>query len=153
MDTRPVYHEHALFPAPIATPMSFELILPELPVRFMNDDHAHARELLIAMVEGAGHDAADLGSVCRAFYEHNRAHFAREEAAMQATGFPPISIHKAEHRQALDWLESLVSQAESGPVSQALRQSITIDLPAWYLRHIQTMDAVTANWISAHGAD
>lgn len=133
--------------------MTFELILPELPVRFMNDDHAHARELLIAMVNGAENDLAGLSSVCRAFYEHNRAHFEREEAAMLATGFPPMAVHKAEHGQALDWLESLARQAESGAESQSLRQAISIDLPAWYLRHIQTMDAVTANWISAHSTD
>jgi hemerythrin len=122
----------------------------------MNQDHEHARELLETMVELAGNpdaDAAELGRVCRAFYEHNREHFGREEAAMQATGFPPLHVHQSEHGHALNWLDSLARQAEAGPAGEALRRAIVEELPAWYLRHIQTMDAVTANWIAAHSAD
>lgn len=134
----------------------FQLTLPELPVSFINEDHAHARELLEVMVSLASDPNApniDLGKSCRDFFEHNRVHFGREEAAMQATGFPPYRVHKSEHDNALNWLDDLARQAESGPASEALRKTIVVDLPAWYLRHIQTMDTVTANWISAHSAD
>jgi hemerythrin len=132
---------------------SLEMSLPDLPIRFMNEDHAHARELMDAMVTGVESGATDLSALCRAFYEHNREHFGREEAAMQATGFPPYDMHKSEHARALDWLDTLAKQAESDPVSPALHQAICVELPDWYLRHIQTMDTVTASWIAAHSAD
>ncbi len=153
MDAQAWFPEHSPFATRIVMPKPFTLVLPNLPVTFMNDDHAHARALLEAMVAGVETGDARLGKTCRAFHEHNREHFDREEAAMQATGFPPYAVHKAEHTQALTWLDSLASQAETGPVSPALRQAIGVELPAWYLRHIQTMDTVTANWIAAHGTD
>jgi hemerythrin len=145
-----------LYFADVAMQDAFILDLPELPVRFMNTDHTHARELLERMVELASNPdavATDLGLTCRAFLEHNRAHFGREEAAMLATGFPPYAVHKAEHGNALAWLADLASQAESSPTSASLRQAISRELPDWYLRHIQTMDTVTANWIAAHSVD
>ncbi len=122
----------------------------------MNEDHEHARQLLermMTLVSEPGTDNGELGKTCRAFHEHNREHFGREEAAMQATGFPPFPVHQSEHINALNWLDSLAGQAEADPGSEALRRAIVEELPAWYLRHIQTMDAVTANWIAAHIAN
>jgi hemerythrin len=122
----------------------------------MNQDHEHARSLLermIALVTGPDAGDGELGRTCRAFHEHNREHFGREEAAMQATGFPPFPVHRSEHISALEWLAQLAAQAEADPASSSLRQAISEELPAWYMRHIQTMDAVTANWIAAHSAD
>lgn len=133
--------------------MSFSLTLPVLPVQFMNEDHAHARELLLRMIAQANSGDPDLSQTCRAFVEHNREHFGREEAAMQATGFPAFQVHKSEHTQALGWLADLAEQAGNGPPGQALCTAISRELPAWYLRHIETMDTVTANWINAHGTD
>lgn len=120
----------------------------------MNEDHEHARQLLermMALITEPGADSGELGSTCRAFLQHNREHFGREEAAMQATGFPPYPVHQSEHGNALGWLEHIAALAENQPESDALRRAILDELPAWYLRHIQTMDAVTANWIHAHG--
>jgi hemerythrin len=111
-----------------------QLNLPQLPVSFMNQDHEHARELLetmVRLVSAPESDAAELGRACRVFYEHNRDHFGREEAAMQATGFPPYAVHKTEHGNALNWLDDLAGQAERGPASDALRHAIVEELPAW----------------------
>lgn len=133
--------------------MPTSITLPQLPVSFMNEDHEHARHMLermMALLSEPGTDAGELGKACRAFLEHNREHFGREEAAMQATGFPPYPVHQSEHTNALSWLERLAVQAETAPESESLRRAILDELPAWYLRHIQTMDAVTANWIDAH---
>lgn len=136
--------------------MTVSLTLPQLPVAFMNEDHEHARQLLermMALLSEPGAEIGQLGKTCRAFLEHNREHFGREESAMQATGFPPYPVHQSEHSNALGWLERLAVQAEADPDSESLRRAILEELPAWYLRHIQTMDAVTANWIDAHSTD
>ncbi len=125
--------------------------LPSLPVPFMNQDHDHARQLLetmLVLLDQAPANQAELARVCREFVEHNRAHFAREEAAMKETAFPPYPVHKAEHEHALGYLDQLAREVENGPPSPAWLQAIRLDLPDWYLRHIQTMDSVTARWIA-----
>lgn len=117
----------------------------------MNDDHEHARTILIDMIDLANDRTAapsEMAKLCRAFFEHNQAHFGREEAAMKAAAFPPYPMHKNEHDRALEQLEKLACQAEQGSLNQEQLKTIREDLPSWYLRHIQTMDAVTARWIA-----
>jgi hemerythrin len=127
--------------------------LPQLPVAFMNDDHAHAAEQWEAMLAALDHNPADVESLLTAseeFLRHNREHFQREEAAMRASGFPPYTVHKQEHDRVLAWLEGLVASIRAGEDSTALRRVIRHDIGDWLLRHVQTMDQVTARWIDAH---
>ncbi|MDD4880811.1 MAG: hemerythrin family protein [Gallionellaceae bacterium] len=130
--------------------------IPRLPVDFMNEDHDHAAEQLAAMraaVPAFADDHATLAQACRAFIDHNREHFAREEEAMQVTGFPPYTVHKGEHDRALAWLDGLADSIASGGADiETVRGVIEHDIPAWFIQHIQTMDWATANWISSHQA-
>ncbi len=133
-----------------------DIEIPRLPVGFMNEDHDHAAEQLAAMLAalpGFAHDRAPLARACRAFLDHNREHFAREEEAMQATGFPAYTVHKGEHDRALAWLDDLTNRIASGGSDiDTVREIIENDIPAWFIQHIQTMDWATANWISSHPA-
>lgn len=127
--------------------------VPTLPIAFMNDDHVHAAEQLEAMQTALVTYTENPGRLvlaCREFLDHNRAHFAREEAAMQAAGFPPYPVHKQEHEQVLAWLENLTGALETGVALETARQAVEQEIPGWFLRHIQTMDSVTANWLAAH---
>lgn len=129
-----------------------DLDLPKLPVDFMNDDHAHAEDLWRAMrVALADYPSRTepLAAACRAFLDHNRAHFGREEAAMQASAFPPYPVHKAEHDRVLTTLEELAKAASSGADPESLRRAIELDIPTWLVQHVQSMDLVTARWIAA----
>lgn len=126
--------------------------VPILPVAFMNDDHVHAAEQLDAMLAALASYAENPGLLARAsreFLDHNREHFAREEVAMQAAGFPPYPVHKQEHEQVLAWLENLTNAMEGGIEPATARRAVEEEIPAWFLRHIQTMDSVTANWLAA----
>lgn len=69
---------------------------------------------------------------------------------MRATGFPPYGIHKHEHDRVLAWLDDLAGRIESGTDDASVRQAIEQEIPDWLIRHIQTMDAVTATWLAAH---
>lgn len=124
--------------------------IAKLPVAFMNDDHAQAAaelETLQALAVTADRDA--LAAATRQFLLHNQQHFAREEAAMQATAFPAYLVHKAEHDRVLEWLGGLVAMLDAGRDDTALRQVVLDEIPAWLGRHIETMDRVTAGWITA----
>lgn len=128
---------------------------PKLPVAFMNQDHDHAAEQLETMstvLSAYPYSREPLAQACRAFLEHNRAHFAREEAAMQSSAFPAFAVHKGEHDRVLLWLESLTEVIEAGLDIETIAQAIEHDIPAWFVRHVQTMDWATANWIANHAA-
>jgi hemerythrin len=130
-----------------------EISLPLLPVAFMNEDHAHAETLWKAMRVALAcypTQIEPLASACRAFLEHNRDHFGREEAAMLQTSFPPYPVHKAEHDRVLAQLEELVTTADSGMADASLQRAIEQEIPSWLLQHVQSMDTITARWIAAH---
>lgn len=130
------------------------LEIPRLPVQFMNDDHDHAAALLAAMqaaLPAYAGDRSPLALACRAFLEHNREHFAREEVAMQASGFPPYPVHKNEHDRTLAWLAELTDAIAAGSADpETVIRAVDRDIPAWFIQHIQTMDWATANWIANH---
>lgn len=82
--------------------------------------------------------------------EHTRAHFAREEAIMDATSFFAAAVHKAEHQRVLAELERVADRLEAGDTASA-RAYVADDLPAWFLQHRNTMDLVTASFARQHG--
>jgi hemerythrin len=127
--------------------------IPVLPVAFMNDDHALAASQLDTMQSALalyGSDRAPLANACREFLQHSREHFAREEAMMQETGFPPFAIHKSEHDRVLAWLEALTQAIEAGSDTSAVSAAVMHDIPDWFVRHIRSMDNATAAWAAAH---
>lgn len=130
-----------------------ELTLPQLPVAFMNEDHAHAEALWCDMRAALSEAPADIGrfvTALRAFLEHNRLHFAREEEAMQRFAFPPYTVHKAEHDRVLAELADLLAAAEAGKGTEQFGRAVEHDIPTWLQQHVQSMDLVTARWIAAH---
>jgi hemerythrin len=82
--------------------------------------------------------------------EHTRAHFAREETIMDATGFFAADVHKAEHRRVLAEAERIADRLDAGDLASA-RAYLAADLPAWFLQHRNTMDLVTASFARQHG--
>lgn len=125
--------------------------IPQLPVAFMNEDHGHAAvqiETMKTVLSAYHHSREPLAQACRVFLAHSREHFAREEAAMQASGFPPFHIHKGEHDRVLAWLQNLIEGIDAGLDIAVVTKTVEHEIPAWFVQHIQTMDRATAAWIS-----
>ncbi|MFT7880270.1 MAG: hemerythrin family protein [Sulfurimonas sp.] len=82
-----------------------------------------------------------------AYVTHVKEHFANEERLMRQYGFPPYQIHKAEHDNVLRELNGVVIRwKEHGDIDAIiayLRQSVE-----WIINHINTMDTMTAMFIS-----
>lgn len=126
--------------------------LEELPVEFMNRDHAHAAEqclrLRAALADYPGRPEPLLAAL-EEFLQHSREHFEREEAAMRSSGFPPYGVHKQEHDRVLAWLESLLDALRGGDGGDGSRRAVEWEIPAWLRQHVASMDLVTARWIAA----
>ncbi|MGC9350626.1 MAG: bacteriohemerythrin [Sulfurovum sp.] len=85
-----------------------------------------------------------------AYVTHVEEHFTNEEQLMRQYGFPPYQIHKAEHDNVLRELNGVVIRwKEHGDIDAIiayLRQSVE-----WIINHINTMDTMTAMFISQQG--
>jgi hemerythrin len=131
--------------------------IPQVPLDFVNADHREEARLLNVLAEAlAAHQAGQGGrepvlAAFEAVLTHTREHFAREEAAMQRTGFPPYPVHRGEHERVL---AELAAEAEafsaSGDLAR-LERYVRRAVPEWFKTHILTMDLVTARFVVAQG--
>ncbi len=115
---------------------------------FMDDDHDQAAERFDGLLALADCGSTRLTAAFRDFIEHNRAHFAREEALMSRVAFPPATRHKAEHETALAEWETYIGRLETGVLDAAGMATVLRNklLPG-YGRHVQTMDRLTGSFV------
>jgi hemerythrin len=127
--------------------------IPQTALAFMNDDHAEEVRLLRAAVDAlrTGAGAVAIGAAWAALVDHTRAHFAREEAAMREAAFPPAAVHQAEHERVLAEMAAQFAAYQQSGHSTTLLEYAAHAVPDWFLRHLQSMDYVTARFIVAHG--
>lgn len=129
--------------------------VPDLPLAFQNDDHRAEVRLLndaVDAVDGYREGAVDADTVVQrldALAFHTREHFAREEKVMRMAGFPAYPMHKSEHDRVAAQLEREAANFREARESGRLRAYLTETLPVWLVGHIQTMDLVTARFVTA----
>lgn len=73
--------------------------------------------------------------------EHTQQHFADEEQLMQASNFPSLAEHQAEHRRVLGELQQLATRAQQGRSTLLARAYVRDKLPEWFNLHTATMDS------------
>ncbi len=120
-----------------------------LGVDFIDRDHAEAVALL-----GEAADCSDEGipALMDRVVAHLEAHFARENEAMDRSGFFAREVHQREHERFLEEARGLQAQAGEGQCD-AVRVWLTESLPRWLLGHLGTMDRATARWLQEREAD
>ncbi|MCW8883719.1 MAG: hemerythrin family protein [Motiliproteus sp.] len=123
--------------------------IPKVAMDFMNEDHQEAGDLLNQLQDKLeqGTDA-EVESALTAFYQHSAEHFAREEAEMIRVDFPPYSCHKAEHERVLAEMCDVLALWQQGHSREKLVSYIDDVVINWFVNHINTMDTVTATFIS-----
>jgi len=129
--------------------------IPVVALAAMNQVHQEEAELINSLSErlracAEGRRApADLDAPLDQLLEHLQAHFASEEARMRSAGFPPYPVHKAEHDRVLAEARAMVAHWRESRGLDELQAWLEQALPAWMLRHIATMDTVTAQFLQA----
>jgi hemerythrin len=129
--------------------------IPQVSLPFMNEDHREEARLLNAVGEailafrGGQGSAAVVLERFVALHAHTRAHFVREEAAMQRTGFAPYPVHKAEHDHILVEMTEEGRRFRDGSNVERLWAYVSQAVPAWFIGHIESMDHVTARFVAA----
>lgn len=131
--------------------------LPQVALSFMNDDHHLEACLLNDLVDAVREHRARAAKAVvlerlDALLAHTREHFAREESAMEETGFPAYPMHKAEHDRVLDELKAEARAFQAQGDAARLSAYVSETVPAWFVQHIQSMDLVTSRFVAARAA-
>lgn len=130
---------------------------PKVDVAFMNDDHQECLQMLDELEVVLKREVDDqlIAEINRKLTElehHLKAHFAREEQAMEESGFPPYYVHKTEHESVLQQWQQAVSSWHKNQDLNALQRFICVSFVNWLETHAITMDTVTAQHVARHGA-
>lgn len=131
--------------------------IPQVALASMNETHHEE----VALVNRLGQLAAKglSGEIddeaitlqIQAWLDHTRDHFRRENALMQAYGFPAYPVHKGEHDRVLALLDELQEAWREHRRLQPLASFLFETWPGWFDNHVNTMDSVTARFISQQG--
>lgn len=136
------------------TPVLAPGLIPEIAVDSMNATH-HEEVALVnvigGLLEAARQGEADNDAISRAldeWVEHTEAHFARENQLMEEHGFPPYPVHAEEHRNALEEIHQIQQAWHENQALDPLADYIFKRWPEWFLTHVNSMDRVTALFLS-----
>ncbi len=131
--------------------------LPDLPIPFMNEDHAREAGLvndLEAALAAHARGEGTLGPILERLSllaVHTREHFLREEAMMREARFPAYPVHKQEHDRVLAEMDAEARAFRVRGDAARLSRYLGEALPAWFMNHIRTMDVVTARFVAGQG--
>lgn len=119
--------------------------LPMLHTPSMNDTHFETVQLLNALSAAMqSGDTHEIGNRFDALFEHTQAHYREEEALMLEKKFPPYPAHKEEHDDNLEQLQKAASAFAETKDIVALGKYMELELIPWFLKHTETMEAVTS---------
>lgn len=129
--------------------------LPLVAMDFMNTTHLEDADLInklydaVCDVEKGGANET-LKKTYEEWFMHTINHFKKEEEEMQAKAFPPFIIHKGEHDRVLARMQDVFqSWQDSGNIDE-LKSFVAKENLEWLINHINTMDTMTAMFLSSH---
>lgn len=121
----------------------------QVALDFMNHDHQEAVSMVNQLNQAITvQDKPLIGELLQQFYQHNCQHFAHEEAEMERYSFPPYPVHKGEHQRVLAQMNEMLEHWQQNQDSQVLQQYLIQELIPWFEGHLQSMDFVTARYLS-----
>lgn len=106
----------------------------------MDDTHREFVERVNAAAEAA--DNETFKACFHALYVHTRAHFEHENALMDASRFPAITVHMGEHHRMLGQMDQFNQRVQRGMVK--LGREMLAEMPGWFALHAATMDSALA---------
>jgi hemerythrin len=116
----------------------------------MNEVHRKEVEILNKLYESLhGGREEEIHELLRLFYEDVERHFSYEEELMKKTHFFAYSCHKEEHDRLRQELQHLLRVWEESRDRELIKRYLKNRFVLWLEEHLNTMDEVTARWISA----
>jgi hemerythrin len=136
------------------TPHIDKKILPKVSQLFSqleHDDILHQLkdlEALMARQEKGEPMALEIKHSMSKMIDHMRSHFLNEENSMEQYRYLPITAHKTEHDDFLSEINAAYKHWEDTQNLSALRLYFLIQVPAWFIQHLNSMDLAVARFIA-----
>lgn len=93
-----------------------------------------------------GQSRVVVGTVVNVLVEYTELHFRREEAIMEAAGYPDLEAHRAAHRELEQRARHIRDRWNSGDRS-VLDEEVLAFLKKWLTEHILGADKSYGPWI------
>ncbi len=128
--------------------------LPQLPMAFMNVDHAREVRLVNAVEAALAAHRRGEGTLAAVLEQlsvlavQTREDFLREETVMREAAYPGYPAHKAEHDRVLADMDAEARAFRDRGDGERLSRYLAEALPAWFVNHIRTTDAATAAYLA-----
>ena len=140
----------SLHKSPVVDPSN----IPQVALESMNETHREEVELinqlgyLLAQGETRNADEPAITHKLGEWVDHTRDHFERENGLMLKYGFPAYPVHSGEHQTVLGQIEALQQRWLEHKEVAPLAAFIFEEWPRWFSMHVNSMDAVTAQFVS-----
>ena len=129
---------------------------PKVDMGNMNDVHENdikiINELNDLIEEYIANESNELFSKLDEKYEewlnHTIEHFSGEEKMMIEKKFPPYAVHKQEHDNVLNAMKNVQEDLRKTKSAAGVKNFVQNGLVRWLVNHVQTMDTVTARFLS-----
>jgi hemerythrin len=119
----------------------------------MNNTHSEEVTLINALFkeilayEKDKKDSNTVDTMYQAWIEHTVEHFTTEEVEMIEAQFPAFPMHKQAHDDALKQMNEVFDTWKKSREVKILKMYFIEVIPQWFVAHVSTMDAMTANYI------
>jgi len=124
--------------------------LPKVALDRMNKVHEEEikvlNKLYQSIIEGA--DIEEIDRNFKEFVEDVINHFTSEQRMMEEFNFFAFPMHKGEHDIILGQLDNLRKKWEKENNPELIKAYIEKEFLPWLMNHIETMDTVTAHFLS-----
>jgi len=132
--------------------------LPMVSVGFMNEVHDEDRKIINSIFEqvlkyeqtSSQTNKIKINVLFQKWFNHTVKHFSSEEKKMKEKKFPNYSTHKQEHIRALAEMHTVFSSWQEKQEISILKIYFIDILPAWIVKHIETMDLKAAKFFNEH---
>ncbi len=128
--------------------------IPEVAVQEMNQIHKTEIDILnklykaIEAYEEGKASAEVIDVLLDEFIKDVKEHFSFEQQLMEKYNFFAYPMHRAEHDRVLYELQSIEKIWKEERDIEALREYLEKQFVPWIINHVQTMDTVTAQFLS-----
>lgn len=96
---------------------------------------------IIQRINGWREKKESLAGLIGELEDYTRYHFSREEKMLEAADIPGLAIHKAQHKEFIDWLASIRTSFEGSSVARSiLYPEVSQYLNNWLIKHILKTD-------------
>jgi len=124
--------------------------IPRVALNDMNNVHAVEIEIVNKLYDAIvkNEDAAEILKYFDEFLDDVINHFTFEQGLMEKYNFFAYPVHRAEHDRVLYELKSLEKILKEKGDIKTVKDYLENVFKPWIINHVQTMDTVTAMYLS-----